>query len=127
MAAGRTPEARPSFQKALNGFEHPSLPDKITPANLVDPLAQLMLGKLPAADLTDKLPKMPDWAGAFTQFLLGLKQYEAGNLDEARDSFLKYEQLPVDNLQLWAYALQPLAGKLATDIQNVPACARGHR
>ena len=112
VAAGRTAEAGPVLQKA-----NPALPWKITTTNLAEPLAALMLDDLPAAATTN----WPGWAADFSQLLRGLKHLSAGQLDVAQAAFDKYRQLPPDPGQRWAYALQPLAQKLADEIGRIPA------
>ena len=112
VTAGRADEAAPVFQKA-----NPALPGKITIANLVEPLAVLMLADLPAAATTN----WPGWAIDFGHMLRGLKHLSAGQLDAARVAFDQYRQLPPDPNQRWAYALQPLAQKLAGEISRIPA------
>ena len=112
VAAGRTGEAAPILQKA-----NPALPGKITPTNLAEPLAALLLGALPATAATN----WPGWAADFAQLLRGLNQLSAGQFDAARATFEQYRQLPPDPGQRWAYALQPLAKKLAGEISRIPA------
>lgn len=110
VAAGRPAEAEPSFKRALGV----KVPDKFTPTYLADPLARFMLDTLPAADLA----RLPAWASGFTKGLTGLKQLNAGKLDEARQTLAEYQQMSVDATQRWAYALQPLAKRIIEDIDR---------
>jgi len=118
VAAGRGTEAKPSFDRAGGADK---LPDKITTTNFVDPLAQFMKGTLPADDLIIGLKKMPAWAAAFSQLLIGLKQFDAGQFDDARVTLQSFQKLPVDPTQRWVFTLRSLADKLATDIETIPA------
>jgi len=111
VAAGRAAEATPVLQKA-----NPGVPEKITTANLAEPLAALLLDDLPAATVTN----WPGWAVDFSQLLRGLKQLSAGQLTAARAAFDHYRQLTPDPGQRWAYALQPLAQQLAGEINRIP-------
>ncbi len=120
VAAGRTPEAQPMFQSVDASYGKPRVPEKITPTNLIDPLAALMADSMSPEQITPSLSKMPDWASALTQFMLALKLYDTGKLDEAKLAFRAYEKLPVDKAQPWAYGLQPLARKLAEEIDRIP-------
>ena len=117
LAAGRGPEATPIFQKAVDPAASTTVPEKITPTNLINPLTALLLDTLPATTTTN----WPNWAAGFTQALLGLKQLSAGQLDVARATLTAYQKLPVDPLERWAFALQPLARKLAEEISQRPA------
>jgi len=92
------------------------VPEKITTANLAEPLAALLLDDLPAATVTN----WPGWAVDFSQLLRGLKQLSAGQLTAARAAFDHYRQLTPDPGQRWAYALQPLAQQLAGEINRIP-------
>ena len=114
LAAGRGPEATPIFLKAVDPAAPTKVPENITPTNLINPLTALLLDPLPATTTTN----WPDWAAGFAQALLGLKQLSDGQLDAARATLAAYQKLPVDPAQRWAFALQPLARKLADEISQ---------
>ena len=111
VAAGRAAEAAPVFQKA-----NPGVPGKITTATLAEPLAALMLDTLPVTAATN----WPVWAADFSQILSGLKHLGAGQQTEALAAFDRYAKLSPDPGERWAYALQPLAQKLASEINRLP-------
>lgn len=125
VAAGRSAEAQPIFRSVSIGLVKPKLADKVTPTNLVGPLLGIMTEILTPDDLEAGLSKAPDWAAALSRFTIGLKQYETGNIEEAQKSLRQYEKLTVDKSQPWAYALQPLARRLADDIERIPAVLAG--
>ncbi|MEI6085310.1 MAG: protein kinase [Verrucomicrobiota bacterium] len=114
VAAGRAAEAKPSFVRVGGTTQ---FTDKITPTNLVEPLAHFMTGEQPAPDLA----KLPAWAAALSQLLIGLKQFDAGKFDEARGTLRSFHQLPVDPTQRWVFTLQGLADKLAKEVESIPA------
>ena len=114
IAADRAAEAQFSFNKALNPTVAPRVPDKITPTNLVDPLTAYMLDQLSESELTAALPKWPDWAAAFSQIVIALRQ-------PTTPALRAYQNLPVNETQRWAYTLQPLAKKIADEIESIPA------
>ncbi|MCG3147057.1 MAG: Serine/threonine-protein kinase PknD [Verrucomicrobiae bacterium] len=118
VAAGRTAEAAPSFNQ-VGGL--PQLPATVTPTSLVGPLAQFMQGALPARELQAGLPKFPAWAAAFTQWLIGLKEYDAGQFDAARATWSELQKLPGDPAQPWVLTLRGLAGKLTQEVEGIPA------
>jgi hypothetical protein len=125
LVENRMTEARPIFLSDGAAVGKGRMPEKITPTNFVGPLLALMTDELSPQEVAADPAKMPDWAAALTQFMIGLKQYNAGQLDDAKNTFRQYEKLPVDKTQPWAYSLQPLAKKLADEIEHIPASLAG--
>jgi serine/threonine protein kinase len=121
VTAGRSTEAQTSLHKAVDPFAQPQLPVEPTPTNLVDPLAFVLLGRLPVADALSGLEQRPAWVTALVQLVAGIKQVDAGELEAARRTLRAAQQVPVDAAHRWAFALQPLADRLAREIEGLPA------
>jgi len=108
----RPAQALASFAKAFQTGAPKRVPDKVTTGNFNDTLAMVMAGEMPLRTLEEALPRLPAWAAALTHFSAGFKYMETGDLQKAAESFRRYRNLPVDDRQRWAFALQPLAENL---------------
>lgn len=112
LAAGWQGDAHTSFVKAMNLTNKSQVPDQIGTGNFADTLARMILGELPVKTLEDALSRMPPWAAALSQLSIGFRQMDEGEFGAAAESFRRYQKLPADDRQRWAFNLQSLADKL---------------
>jgi serine/threonine protein kinase len=113
LAADRGRESTNVLLRAVDPLVGTKIPEKIGTGNFSTPLAQALLGTVTVAELEAAMPRMPAWATALAHFSLGLKFRDEGKFDKAAEAFHRYQSMPVDEKQRWAYTMQSLAEKFA--------------
>jgi len=108
-------ESRVAFGKAVDPLLQPQVPPNITPINFVSPLANVLLQKIPQADMDKAAVALPPWAANLSDFNAGLLELRARRFTDAVPRFARFASATADDEHKWMYTLQPLAGELARE------------
>lgn len=119
LAADRPQDAQRSFLRALSQTGPCAVSEPVAAHSFIDPLACVMTGRLPPAQLEQALPRLPAWAQALGYVALGFRHLHGGELEPALENFRRYQQLPATGDQRWVYHLQPLTDKLTRRCDQV--------
>ena len=75
----------------------------------------------PGTGLKKAIEHLPPWAAGLARLCLGFKLRDGGQFQAAAESFRAYTKVEHPDEQKWAFALQPLAEKLAGDCDGAAA------
>ena len=113
LLANAPDDARAEFEAVVESAPPPAVFEPAKTGTFVETLANVMIGKLATEKLEEALPRLPAWAAGLSEFTLGFKHLQAGDLSAAAQAFRRYKSRPPDPQQRWAFALQPLADRFA--------------
>jgi serine/threonine protein kinase len=119
MTSGSPGEARKLLaENALNNKASREIPQDINTGNFIDTLVLVLLDEISLPTLKAAETNMPGWAMGLSKLVVGFKEIEQGKYAEAAAVLRAYASIEPAKDQQWAFNLQPLAKRLATNCDS---------